>query len=63
MRAGVIVYPNDTVRKLLQLDGGSAGRERVYRGPLHCWGHTWRTGGLVRLACRRRLRPATATLL
>ena len=45
--AGVITYPNDTVRRLLQLQG-SRGTETTYAGYWDCVRQTYRTQGLAR---------------
>ena len=45
--AGVITYPNDTVRRLLQLQG-SRGTETTYNGYWDCVQRTYRKEGLAR---------------
>ena len=45
--AGVITYPNDTVRRLLQLQG-SRGTDTNYKGYLDCVRQTYRAEGLTR---------------
>lgn len=47
--AGLVTYPNDTVRRLLQLQGSreSASREQ-YRGYWDCVRQTYRAHGLIR---------------
>lgn len=45
--AGLITYPNDTVRRLLQLQG-SRGTSSNYKGYLDCVKQTYRTGGIGR---------------
>ncbi len=45
--AGVITYPNDTVRRLLQLQG-SRGTETTYTGYWDCVRKTYRAEGLAR---------------
>ena len=46
--AGLITYPNDTIRRLLQLQG-SRGTTAVYTGYWDCLQQTVRTGGVARL--------------
>ena len=45
MAAGFLLFPNDTVRRRCQLDGGD-GKPRQYRGALDCWRMLFRTQGL-----------------
>ena len=45
--AGMITYPNDTVRRLLQLQG-SRGTETKYKGYWDCVAQTYRSEGLAR---------------
>ena len=45
--AGGVLYPNDTVRRLLQMQGTRPG-EVVYRGMMHCYWHTLSTHGVGR---------------
>jgi hypothetical protein len=45
--AGMITYPNDTVRRLLQLQG-SRGTSAVYSGYFDCIRQTYKTGGIGR---------------
>lgn len=45
--AGIITYPNDTVRRLLQLQG-SRGTEATYNGYWDCVRKTYRAEGLAR---------------
>lgn len=45
--AGLITYPNDTVRRLLQLQG-SQGNNSVYTGYWDCVRHTYKIHGISR---------------
>lgn len=45
--AGMMTYPNDTVRRLLQLQG-SRGTSAVYSGYFDCIRQTYKTGGIGR---------------
>jgi hypothetical protein len=45
--AGLITYPNDTVRRLLQLQG-SRGTQHEFTGYLDCVGQTYRAHGIPR---------------
>mmetsp|Transcript_14075 Transcript_14075/g.16475 ORF Transcript_14075/g.16475 Transcript_14075/m.16475 type:complete len:325 (+) Transcript_14075:94-1068(+) len=48
--AGFAVYPNDTVRRLLQMDASDsrAGKGRKYSSAIDCWVKTYRHGGIER---------------
>lgn len=45
--AGCVLYPNDTVRRLLQIQG-TRGAEKVYSSALDCWRKTYASGGIRR---------------
>jgi len=47
---GAIMYPNDTVRRRMQVAGAMRGSEgdRVFTGPLDCARDTYRRGGVRR---------------
>jgi hypothetical protein len=45
--SGAILYPNDTVRRLMQMQGHN-GRPIIYRNTLACWKHTYQHGGVQR---------------
>lgn len=47
--AGLITYPNDTIRRLLQLQGSRSESGIQYRGYFHCLTHTVQTQGISRL--------------
>lgn len=44
--AGVVTYPNDTVRRRLQLQGGSS-NEILYKNALDCWKTMWKKEGIA----------------
>jgi hypothetical protein len=45
--AGLITYPNDTVRRLLQMQG-SRGTQNAFTGYWDCVGQTYRAHGIPR---------------
>ena len=45
--AGMVMFPNDTVRKLLQYDG-AGGTKKKYKHTLDCWRVTYREEGVRR---------------
>ena len=46
--AGLVMFPNDTVRRLLQMQG-QGGQERVYSSAIDCWKKNIREHGFLRL--------------
>jgi solute carrier family 25 phosphate transporter 23/24/25/41 len=45
--SGAILYPNDTVRRLMQMQGHH-GRPMLYKNTIACWKHTYQHGGVRR---------------
>jgi len=45
--AGLFMFPNDTVRKLLQMQGSDGAKQR-YSSAFDCWRQTYRYGGIAR---------------
>lgn len=46
--SGLILYPNDTVRRLMQMQGSSNGTDIQYKNALDCWIKTFRNHGIRR---------------
>mmetsp|Transcript_33169 Transcript_33169/g.51849 ORF Transcript_33169/g.51849 Transcript_33169/m.51849 type:complete len:308 (-) Transcript_33169:177-1100(-) len=45
--AGLFIYPNDTVRRLMQIEG-EGGASKTYKNVRHAWMHTYQNYGLSR---------------
>ncbi len=50
MTAGLVVYPNDTVRKIMQISGskGEHHGQKIYTSMIDCYKTTYRKGGIGR---------------
>eukprot|EP00040_Diaphanoeca_grandis_P019664 m.103973 g.103973 ORF g.103973 m.103973 type:complete len:296 (+) comp27539_c0_seq1:378-1265(+) len=49
--ASVMMFPNDTVRRMLQIQGGlavSGSQKKAFSTTLECYVHTFKTGGITR---------------